>query len=121
MATSNPTVRESPLAPYLKSSLMRNEALVGFAFLSPWILGFLAFTLIPMILTLLMTFSNFRLVQAEPLRFVGFDNYAKLLNDPLMQQSLWVTIRFGLISLPLSVLLPIGLAALINTKSLWGR
>lgn len=100
---------------------MRSEALTGLAFLSPWILGFLMFTLIPMVLTLLMTFSNFRLVQAEPLRFVGFDNYLKLLNDPLVQQALLVTLRFGLISLPLSVLLPVGLAALINAKSLWGR
>ncbi len=100
---------------------MRNEALIGFAFLSPWIIGFLAFTLIPMILTLLMTFTNFRLVQAEPLSFIGFNNYVKLLNDPQMKQALLVTVRFGLISLPLSILLPVGLAALINAKSLWGR
>lgn len=121
MATSSPPVRQSPLAPYLKSPLMMSEAFTGFAFLLPWILGFLLFTLIPMVLTLLMTFTNFRLVQAEPLGFVGFDNYVKLLNDPQVRQALSVTIRFGLISLPLSVLLPIGLAALINSKSLWGK
>ena len=121
MTTSTLSVRQSPLAPYLKSAIMRSEALTGFAFLSPWILGFLLFTLIPMILTLLMTFSNFRLVQEEPLGFVGFDNYVKLLNDPQVRQALLVTIRFGLISMPLSVLLPIVLAALINSKSLWGR
>ncbi len=121
MATSNLTIRQSFLAAYQKNALMRSEALTGFAFLSPWIIGFLAFTLIPMILTLLMTFSNFRLVQAEPLSFVGLTNYIKLLNDPQMKQALLVTIRFGLISLPLSILLPIGLAALINAKSLWGR
>lgn len=124
MAVSNPSLRQSLLAPYIKtikSPLMRNEALVGFAFLSPWILGFLLFTLIPMVLTLAMTFSNFRLVQDEPLRFVGFDNYAKLTNDPLVRQALVVTLRFGLISLPLAVILPVLLAALINSKSLWGK
>src|SRR5688572_8880729 len=121
MAASQGTNRQLSLDFLRKPSLARSEALTGFAFLSPWILGFLAFTFVPMVLTLLMTFSNFRLVQAEPLQFIGLANYAKLLNDPQMRQALLVTVRFGLIALPLGLLVPIGLAALINNKKLWGR
>ena len=58
--------------------LARREARQGLLFISPWIVGFLAFTLIPMVATLLFTFLNVTLAQAEPLRFVGHDNYARL-------------------------------------------
>ena len=40
------------------SPLARREALTGLAFISPWIIGFLAFTLIPMIVSLVFSFSN---------------------------------------------------------------
>jgi ABC-type sugar transport system permease subunit len=102
-------------------SLARTEALTGFIFLSPWVVGFLAFTFIPMLLTLTMTFTNFRLVQAEPLKFVGLTNYVKLIRDPQVRQALLVSVRYGVIALPLAMVVPLGLAALINAKSLWGR
>jgi ABC-type sugar transport system permease subunit len=54
--------------------LARREARQGLLFISPWIIGFLAFTLIPMVATFLFTYLNITLAQAEPLRFVGIDN-----------------------------------------------
>jgi ABC-type sugar transport system permease subunit len=121
MTASSGTIPQRAFEFIHKRSIARTEALTGFMFLAPWIIGFLAFTCIPMVLTLLMTFSNFRLVQAEPLQFIGLTNYAKLLNDPQMRQALLVTLRFGIIALPVSLLFPILLAALINNKTLWGR
>ncbi len=56
------------------SPLARREARWALLFLSPWIIGFFAFLLIPMIATFLFTFTNINLQQAEPLRFVGLDN-----------------------------------------------
>ena len=58
------------------------RALWGYVFISPWIIGFLIFTLGPMIATLGFTFTNINLEQAEPLQFVGLRNYQKLLSDP---------------------------------------
>ena len=100
------------------SQLARREARTGLLFLSPWIIGFLAFTLIPMVATLVFTFTNINLDQEQPLRFVGLDNYAALAGDPQVWASLLVTLKFALISLPVAIILPFSVALLLNSRSL---
>jgi ABC-type sugar transport system permease subunit len=85
--------------------LARREARWGLIFISPWIIGFLAFTLIPMIVSLVFTFTNVNLNQVEPLQFVGLKNYANMLGDPQTWESLAVTIRFALFNLPFVIAL----------------
>ena len=67
----------------------------GLLFLSPWIIGFLAFTAIPMLATLGFSFTNLDLNQEEPLRLIGFENYADLAGDSQVWQSLCITLRFA--------------------------
>jgi multiple sugar transport system permease protein len=100
------------------SPLARREARWGLLFVSPWIIGFLAFTLLPMIATLVLTFLNFTLAQEEPLRFIGLDNYTRLLNDRQVWASLMVTFRFAIIWLPISIVVPFGIALLLNSRFL---
>src|SRR4051812_29511737 len=90
--------------------LARREAKWGVIFIAPWIIGFLAFTLLPMIATLVFTFTNINLDQREPLRFVGADNYRALLADGQAWDSLGITLRFALIALPVGVFLPLVVA-----------
>ncbi len=52
----------------------RREARLGFLFISPWIIGFLAFTLIPLVASLVFSFTNLTLTQEEPLKF-GLESY----------------------------------------------
>jgi ABC-type sugar transport system permease subunit len=79
----------------------KREFRQGMFFLSPWILGFLAFTLIPMIATLLFTFVDLRITEGilNPTTFVGLENYSTMVGDPQTWKSMWITIRFGLIAL----------------------
>ena len=84
--------------------LARREARWGMFFLLPWIIGFLAFTLIPMIATLIFTFTNVTLTQDTPLHFVGLDNYANLISDPATWASLGVNLKFAILALPVGVL-----------------
>jgi multiple sugar transport system permease protein len=107
-----PSVRMSPLA--------RREARQGLLFISPWILGFLAFTLLPMLATLVFTFLNITLAQEQPLRFVGLDNYVKMLNDQHVWQSLGVTLRFAALWLPTSIVVPFVIALGLNSKYVRG-
>ncbi len=100
------------------SRLAWHEARSGLLFLSPWIIGFLAFTLIPIVATLVFTFLNIKLDQEQPLRFVGLDNYLNLLGDPQVWDSLLVTLRFAAISLPVAVILPFAVALLLNSRTL---
>jgi multiple sugar transport system permease protein len=102
------------------SPLARREARQGFLFISPWILGFLAFTAIPMLATLLFTFLNLTLAQEEPLRFVGLDNYARLAGDARVWSSLANTFKFAAIWLPVSIIVPFVLALGLNSKYLLG-
>lgn len=107
-----------PFALFQLPPLARREALWGLFFLSPWIIGFLLFTFLPMVATLGFTFTNITLTQEEPVRFVGLRNYQQLLQDSQVWNSLLVTLRFGALSLPIGLALPLGLALLINSKYL---
>jgi multiple sugar transport system permease protein len=100
------------------SPLARREARWGLLFTLPWIIGFLAFTFLPMLATLVLTFVNFTLAQEEPLAFIGLDNYARLLNDKQVWASLLVTIRFAIIWLPISIVVPFAIALLLNSRFL---
>ncbi len=104
-----------------RSSLARSQELWGWIFLSPWIVGFIAFTALPIIASLIFSFTRFELNRPDMIGFVGIDNYRKLFTDPLVQVSLSVTFKFALLSLPIAILLPIALAALLNSRHLVGR
>jgi multiple sugar transport system permease protein len=109
--------------------LARREFRAGILFLSPWIFGFLAFTLLPMLATLFFSFLNLRItdgIVSTP-DFAGLENYRQLFKDPRVWStsttpgSLWVTIKFGLIALPIGILVPLGIAVLMNNKHLKGQ
>jgi multiple sugar transport system permease protein len=93
----------------------------GLIFLSPWIIGFLAFTLLPIVASFIFTFTDLDLRKPDQISFIGLENYRKLLNDPQARDALSVTFIFAVFSLPLSVVLPIGLAVLLDAKKLWGK
>ena len=103
------------------SPLAWREARWGYLFLSPWIAGFVLLTLAPMVATLAFTFSNINLGQQTPIAFVGLHNYDRLFHDGQAWESLGITLRFGLIALPVSVIVPFVLALLLNSPYLRGR
>jgi multiple sugar transport system permease protein len=103
-----------------KSALSRHEARWGLIFLSPWLLGFLAFTLFPMIASLVFSVTNITLAQDQPLRFVGLENFQRMLADPQTWQSLGVTFRFAAFNLPIAIVIPFVVALVLNSRYLRG-
>lgn len=104
------------------SPLLRKQRLWGWLFLSPWIIGFMAFMLLPIVASLYFSFTDFNLTSGEPARFVGFANYRRMLfEDPIVGISLEATLRFALIAMPLAIILPVLLAALLNSEYLIGK
>jgi len=63
--------------------LARREVSYGLVFLSPWIIGFLAFTLIPMLATFVFSFMNLKLTDNpfDASKFIGFKNYVTMFKD----------------------------------------
>lgn len=106
----------------------RREFRTGMSFLSLWIFGFIAFTLLPLIATLIFSFLDLKItdgILSTP-NFVGLDNYVQLFNDPQItggggvRSSLWITVLFALIQLPIGIFFPLGLAMLMNSPNLRG-
>ena len=81
--------------------------------MAPFMLIFLVFTIIPVVMSLPMGFTDFDMVQLP--KFVGLSNYTTLfLNDTIFIQSIRVTLVFAIFTGPLSYILCFLLAWLIN-------
>lgn len=93
----------------------------GLIFITPWIIGFVVFYAGPMIASLAFSFFEFDLVNPEDAQFIGLDNYQQLFKDPLVWESLLVTVKFALIMIPFGLALPLLFAWLLTSKSLWGK
>jgi ABC-type sugar transport system permease subunit len=112
-------------------SMERREFRNGLLFLSPWLFGFVVFTIAPILATLYFSVIDLKItkgITSAP-AWVGLANYQKLLSDSGVWNArpnsspgaMWVTIRFGIIALPVGILLPLGIALLMNNKYLKGQ
>jgi len=82
--------------------------------ISPWIVGFLIFTIGPMIVSFFLAFTRYNVI--SPAQWVGLSNYRKIFTtDPLFWQSLKVTFVYAAVSLAPGLVLGLGLAMLLNT------
>lgn len=115
--------KELTLAPVRRrvSKLAKRERNWGLIFLAPWIIGFCLFYAGPMVASLIFSFTNYDLLSAEGIKFIGLDNWKRMFTDPLVRQSMLVTSRFLLISVPVLLALPLGFALLLNSQSLLGK
>lgn len=94
---------------------------VGVLFLLPNILGFLAFTLVPLVMSLGMSFTDWDILRHNifrdaPLRFTGFENYVRLFTHPQFWQYLGNTF-FMMLGLPFSIAGSLGAALLLTRAS----
>jgi len=80
----------------------RTNFKIGMLFLLPWTIGFLVFTLYPMVTSFVYSFNIYH--AKEPLEWVGLKNYATLLTDDLFWQSLYNTLYMVAIGVPLTLL-----------------
>ena len=86
----------------------------GMAFLSPWLIGFFAFTLIPIALSLYYSFCDYTLLQ--PPLFKGLANYRYLANDPVFWKVIGNTAIYAVMALPFGLLTALVAAMLLNLK-----
>lgn len=104
------------------SKMEWREARWGLFFISPWLIGFMLFYIIPMAASLVFTSLRFQLSSPDEVQFVGLDNwYRMLFQDPEVWASMLITFRFALISLPIGMVVAFLLAVLLNSKDLMGR
>ena len=86
---------------------------IGYAFISPWLLGFLIFALIPFMTSIYLSFTRYNII--TPPHWVGLANYRMLLTgDPQFWKSLGVTFRYAGAAVPLGIVAGVTLALLLN-------
>src|SRR5690242_16334204 len=85
------------------SALARREALDGFLFISPWLIGFVLFTAGPMLASLSLVFMDWDLL-SDP-KWGGLTNIQRLTTDRLVGLSLYNTAYYTLFSVPLRLAL----------------
>lgn len=91
----------------------RREALTFYLLVSPFIIGFLIFTLVPMVSSFVLSFTSWDLVGLP--HWVGFHNYQRLItNDPDFIQGIKVTVSYAIMELPLALIVSLTLAMLMN-------
>jgi multiple sugar transport system permease protein len=81
-------------------------------FIAPWIIGFLAFTVYPIVYSLYLSFTNYS--GFGDATAAGLDNYKYMWNDTLFWKSLYNTLYYTAIAVPLGVVVAILLALLMN-------
>ncbi|WP_077534327.1 carbohydrate ABC transporter permease [Massiliimalia massiliensis] len=91
------------------------DNLSGYLFISPWLIGFLVFTLIPGAFCLFISFTDWDMF--TDYQIVGIQNYIDLFHDDLFLKSLWVTARFVVTSVGITIILSLALALLLNINS----
>ena len=105
-----------------RSWIKYHQAKWGFIFISPWIIGFLLFYLIPIVASLAFSAYDFQLATPEEAEFVGLQNWRRMLfEDPAVWESLRVTLLFAVISMPIGFAAAIFLAILVNSEELIGK
>lgn len=105
----------SPKAvPRPSARLRAAEERSAWLFASPWLVGFVVFTLGPMLASAAMTFADWSIM--KPPVFVGLANYSRFLQDPLVLQSFKVTTIYSLGYVPLNTALGLLLAILLNQR-----
>lgn len=92
----------------------RRDARVGLLFALPWILGFAIFMAYPVIASFFYSFTNFSVLN-QP-KWLGTANYNELFGDPVFWISLKNTLFYVLGAVPLTTVVAIGLAMLLNSK-----
>ena len=92
----------------------QREALAGYVFISPWLIGFLGLTLFPIGFSLVMAFMRWPAI-GRP-RWIALSNFQRMFSDGLVWHSLRVTLYYVVISAPLGVVIGLAIALLMNTK-----
>ena len=87
---------------------------MAYLFLLPNLVGFLIFTLIPIVCSMGLSFMEWD--SANPMVFVGFENFKRLWTDDTFKISLWNTVYYSIFTVPLTMAAALGLAIILNQK-----
>jgi len=90
------------------------ETLDGWLFILPWLIGFLAFVAGPMVASAFISLTEWKIL--KPPEWVGLGNFIQMAKDKIFWLSLWNTLYYTLLGVPIYLLTSLGTALLLNMK-----
>lgn len=97
-----------------RKALFRQN-LAGYAFIAPWLIGFFAFSIIPIATSVFYSFTSYDILGSPVVN--GLTNFKTMVKDDLFWKSLKVTFQYAFLSVPLRLLFAFGVALLFNRKA----
>lgn len=95
----------------------KKEAVVGWLFLAPEAIGIITLAIFPLIFSLFLSFTNWNLVGGfAEMKWVGFDNFTRLIDDSKFLKALQNNIIFTAITVPVGLIIAMIMAVIIHTK-----
>jgi multiple sugar transport system permease protein len=96
-------------------TMAQREAIAGWLFILPAVLGILLWTAGPMLYSVWLSLTDWDVIR--PPRYIGMENFIRMVGDRFFYKSLWVTIYYTIFHVPLTLVLAFLVALLLNTKT----
>jgi multiple sugar transport system permease protein len=103
-------------SPFAKGKSERREFWIAMIFIAPWIIGVLAFTISPIVMSFYYSLTEYRIFR--PPEFIGFANFINMFKDPVFLKSLSNTFYIVLVGVPITLLIALVISILLNSKEL---
>lgn len=97
----------------MKQKKRINNENIGYLLIAPSYLIYLLFVLVPVLWTIVMSFTNYNLREWH---FTGISNYIQMFQDKVFLRSIWNTVRYSLMTIPVVMVLALCLAMLLNQR-----
>jgi multiple sugar transport system permease protein len=101
-----------------RASGMPHNRLWGLLLISPWLIGMILFKLVPILVSLGFSLTNYMLLEPKNIQFSGIENYLKIFKDPDVGHVLWQTVSLGLMIIPFQTFASVLLATILSYKKL---
>lgn len=101
-----------------KRTRQQQEARIGLLFLAPWLIGFLLLKALPILAALIFSLTDFKMLSPETTKFVGLENYIRFFGDSVAGASLFGSLGYFLLTVPLEMVVALLLAAVFTSDRL---
>jgi multiple sugar transport system permease protein len=101
-----------------KRTRLQKEVMIGWLFLSPWIIGFVLLKALPILAALIFSLTDFQMLTPEATKFIGLENYKRFLGDNIAGANLFGSLGYFLLTVPLEMVVALALAAIFTSDRL---
>jgi len=103
---------------FARGTRLQQEARIGLLFLSPWLIGFVLLKALPILAALIFSLTDFKMLTPDATKFIGLENYAHFFRDATAGASLFGSLEYFLLTVPLEMIVALALAAIFTSARL---